>query len=176
MILEKGIPITERVKWFRENIDLHVFNLIAKMNFLPFLKTTWSCGGHIYVYPVENITYGNLAHMGLNFVVESGSMEGKKFVKQLKNLLKDYHFAHLSLFSVHLSLNPPQEYHLHIDCLEYSEVKFLSEEKAEKYLLKKFDETYKKLNLDIESLVDKWLKRIGNLDFAKKILEDIEKS
>jgi len=36
-----------RLEEFRKELDPHILRLVIKSNALPFLRTTWSCGGHI---------------------------------------------------------------------------------------------------------------------------------
>jgi len=138
----------EDVEWFRKHIDPHIVDLIIKMNRLPFLETAWSCGGRILLDKYR------LYHSGIIFLIDRDSRNGKKFIKELKKLIKKYKFAHLNpLFD---SSSCP-EYRLDVDKFEYLELKGKDKKEVKNYLENAFNETYGKLNTDLEAFVDKWL-------------------
>ncbi len=141
----------ENLEWFKKHIDLHIIDLIIKMNRLPFLETAWSCGGHILSDKYR------LYHSGIIFLVDKDSENGRKFIKELRKLIKKYKFAHLNPF---FDLPACSEYHLDVDKFEYPKLKDKDGEEAGAYLKNAFNETYGKLNVDLEAFIDKWLQKL----------------
>lgn len=151
----KRVELTEEdMEWFRKHIDPHIFNLIIKLNKLPFIETTWSCGGHITLTGAHHHLY----HMGILFLVDKDSNNGERFIKELRDFVKNYTFVHLELpFPPPTILSPHPEYHLEVDWLYFPELEGKSKEETERILWDKFNEIYIKFNTEFEIFVDKWL-------------------
>ena len=63
----------EEIEEFEKLIDPTILPLIIiiKMNQLPFLKTTWSCGGHIGITDCGSYLDCHLYHRGIKFAISS---------------------------------------------------------------------------------------------------------
>lgn len=146
-------------------IDPHIVSLIIKMNRLPFLETTWSCGGHFSAYEGNCCLNCVLYHRGIMFAIEKGNEEGKQFIEDLKNFLKNYPFTHIELLPKHMWFphKSHPKYLLRVDWIKRPDLRDINKRKEiEEFMERMFNETYGRLNADLEIFVDKRLSASKN--------------
>ncbi len=156
MVWKHGKLTEQDIEWFKKHIDPHVLTLIIKINRLPFIETTWSCGGH------TSLNGPGLYHRGILFLVDEDSEDGRKFIEELRKLIeKDYKFAHLSLPFPNGRLSSHPEYHLEMDWYDYPELAGKDRDEQIRFLGAAFNETYARLSAGLEAFVGGWLVRCG---------------
>jgi len=137
-------------EWYREYINPPICDLIIKMNKLPFIRTISSCGGN---YSLDDCS---MYHLGIMFFVDKDSNEGRKFIAELKETLKDYPFVHLKL---PYEKSPLPQYDIEADWFEFPELRNKSKDEKKAFLEEMFNQTYGRLNTGLENFVEGWLKK-----------------
>ena len=151
----------EAIELIEKYTDEGITDVILKMNKLPFLATTWSCGGHILVKDCM------LCHDDIRFIVEKDNEIGKQFIEELERLIEKNYEKFVQLTVPTLFFGDPHElnrlgfyhpqYYLKIKNFEYPDLKKKSKKKREAFLKKKFKKTYGKFHTALKSFIDKWI-------------------
>lgn len=150
--LSKG-DVSRFIKGFEPPIE----RLILLMNALPFLRTYLSCSGHI--------EREKLYHTGIFFYIDENNQKAKRFIKEFNELIEgDFEFVRLIPLDFEIVGHPM--YKIEMDCLTYP---LEYKERQKDY----YEETYGKLHLAIEQLVNRWLKFTGREAIARKWLKEI---